>query len=849
MASSSDSDAAFIRLESYLHLHRRRGDATTPETHRRMKDLDNTPGSGGSWNVPDSAMPGFWERYKDILSARVNSHIMEAPITTAAPCLIDLDMQQHDTESTERIYTPELIESFLAAFFNVTRDCLELPEARAYLFERRAGVQKAGRAYKSDGVHIVIPDIILSREEWEFVHARVVEDRRVKELLDPLHKDGAAVCFDNSTLGRNSWYLPGSGKEGVSPYKLTRMYRWTAADGLELSAEPLPPLLEQPELLSIRRRAPKTKMTVEPPRTPAPSNGGRGAGVSTGAASTSSFFSSSPSVDPGATDSVPLDALRRAVMRLGDEYADQYDLWYRTGLAIHHTAHANGYPEEGLELWHAFSRRNPEKYEADPEGVTTLYNAMGAPDDGRAPRTFRSVLYDLALDPANAEFVREMRESLDPDQYHNVKRRFERTHFKVEYPACFVEIWNNNLRIRNETNLRVAFRNIRCVYIDPSDPTKVRRGSFLEVWLNDPDMRTYQMLEFLPPPLVCPPGVYNMWSDFAAARLSPSPEGSAAMFVDHVSLLVDHDPSALAYLLNWLAHAVQRPGELPDTLVILVGVHGSGKNALTDMLKLVIGACLFFSTANPENDIFSRFSIARRNRLFINIDEGNLRVLGRNTDLIKDLVTSKDMVFEEKGITAITVSNFARIIITTNHDNPKVIEWTERRDIIFRGSAERVGDREYFNNLYAYMHSPANQRAIYEFLATRDISGFNPRDRYLTESYMEVRNVHLPMHLLFLAWLVVQPLYATSWVIRMTTADLPHLYNGYIDDGEAKVNARQLGMKVSRVKGIEKFGGAARGFTIDRRVVRRYLLDIGVTTDGNIDLTADLEVFDEPPAL
>ena len=847
--ASSESDAAFIRLESYLQYHKRRGE--TPETHRRMKDLDDTPGSGGTWNVPDSAMPGFWERYKDILNARVNSHIMEAPITTAAPCLIDLDMQQYDTESTARIYTPELMEAFLAAFFNVIRDCLELPEARAYLFERSAGVQKAGRAYKSDGVHIIIPDIILSRDEWVFIHTRVVVDPRVKELLGPLHKDGAAVCFDNSTLGRNSWYLPGSGKEGVAPYKLTKMYRWTAVDGLELSTDPLPPLLEQPELLSIRRRAPKTKMTVEPPRTPAPSNGGRGAAVS-GAASTSSFFSSSPSVgpaDPGAVSSVPLDALRRAVMRLGDEFADRYDLWYRTGLAIHHTAHANGYPDEGLELWHAFSRRNPEKYEADPALVTTVYNAMGEPDDGRVPRTYRSVLYDLALTPANAEFVREAREALDPEQYHNVKCKFERAQFKVMHPVCFVEIWNNVLRIRNETNLRIAFRDLRCVSADPEDPSKVKRGGFLDVWLNDPAKRRYEVLDFLPPPLECPVDVYNMWGGFAAARLQPSPEGSAGMFVDHVSLLVDHDPSAHVYLLNWLAHAVQRPGELPDTLLILVGVHGSGKNALTDMLKLVVGAPLFFSTANPENDIFSRFSIARRNRLFINIDEGNMRVLGRNTDLIKDLVTSKDMVFEEKGIAAMTVSNFARIIITTNHANPKVIEWTERRDIVFHGSADRVGDREYFRELYAYMHTPANQRAIYDFLAARDLSGFDPRNRYLTESYMEVRNVHLPVHLLFIAWLVVQPAYASSWVIRMTTADLTALYNTYIDDGEAKVNARQLGMKLSGIRGIERFGGAARGFTIDRRVVRRYLLDSGVTTDGNIDLTADLELVDELPPL
>ena len=42
--------------------------------------------------------------------------------------------------------------------------------------------------------------------------------------------------------------------------------------------------------------------------------------------------------------------------------------------------------------------------------------------------------------------------------------------------------------------------------------TKVR--GFLDQWLQDNNMHRYDKMDFIPPPLMCPPNVHNKWRPF-----------------------------------------------------------------------------------------------------------------------------------------------------------------------------------------------------------------------------------------------------------------------------------------------------------------------------------------------
>ena len=49
-----------------------------------------------------------------------------------------------------------------------------------------------------------------------------------------------------------------------------------------------------------------------------------------------------------------------------------------------------------------------------------------------------------------------------------------------------------------------------------------KKKSFISKWLTDATIRTYERINFLPPPLQCPTDVYNLWTGFAAERMTCS---------------------------------------------------------------------------------------------------------------------------------------------------------------------------------------------------------------------------------------------------------------------------------------------------------------------------------------
>jgi putative DNA primase/helicase len=207
-------------------------------------------------------------------------------------------------------------------------------------------------------------------------------------------------------------------------------------------------------------------------------------------------------------------------------------------------------------------------------------------------------------------------------------------------------------------------------------------------------------------------------------------------FLRHAAVLCNNVPQHTEYLLKYLAHIVQYPGQLFNVAIVLKSiVEGVGKNTFLDFfMKLVLGKDLSYESANPVRDLFSRFSQGRKERLMIVINETNGKDTHAFSKQIKDMIMLTTYNHEEKGIRPIKMNNYARLIFTTNNDVPVKIEQHDRRFVVFEASNELVGNAEYFRNFAKYAADPNNALAVYEYLKSLDLTTIHlANDRPKTE--------------------------------------------------------------------------------------------------------------------
>ena len=325
----------------------------------------------------------------------------------------------------------------------------------------------------------------------------------------------------------------------------------------------------------------------------------------------------------------------------------------------------------------------------------------------------------------------------DERKYKEAKLEFEKTHFKIKRPVGFVRQTESELQLLSRKELFDLYENMF-----------VGAEQFVKLWLRDPEIRTYERFDFLPPPLKCPVDVLNTWSGFEAARITET-MGRPNPFVEHLRRLFGRDSQ---YVLKWLASLVQQPGKHTAVALVVVGGQGTGKTTTFELfMKKVLGSRYFGQTNNPENDLFSRFGFLKDSKILVVVDDFNVGTLKMNADPFKSYITGETLPFESKGKMSIELLNCANFVLTTNKHDPVKLDADDRRYAVLEVSDKLKGNHAYFSKLYRYLDRPENIRAIYDLLSDIDISGTNfQAERPITELYQEIKNMSVDKELMFL---------------------------------------------------------------------------------------------------
>ena len=207
------------------------------------------------------------------------------------------------------------------------------------------------------------------------------------------------------------------------------------------------------------------------------------------------------------------------------------------------------------------------------------------------------------------------------------------------------------------------------------------------------------------------------------------------------------------YILNWMAHLIQKPWIKMKTSMVLQGTEGCGKGMIIQILGKIVGYKHFYQPTDIS-DLLGNFNSMLENKLLVYANEmlwgGDKKAAG----VLKKLLTEERMTLNEKNMPKREVSNCINWFFDSNESWIVPAGCRERRYSVFK-----VGN-------FIYTLTPAELERIYNFcpysfakvLYTRNISGFNPHKHLSTDGLKEQKQLTMcPVHKFWLSMIENQP--------------------------------------------------------------------------------------------
>lgn len=336
----------------------------------------------------------------------------------------------------------------------------------------------------------------------------------------------------------------------------------------------------------------------------------------------------------------------------------------------------------------------------------------------------------------------------NPLSFKNLRFDFEQNKFVVKHPLQYVtELKTDTGEIKLDRCCRTGFSNkYENIWIEEidEDGDKLTPIPFMKCWLSCPQRRTYEKLDFIPRPLVCPKDTYNLYTGMQYEKITVAPDNNIEVFLDHLRVLSGDDQTELVYKyqLNYLAHMLQKPGELPKTAILWNSPPGAGKNLFIDGIgKHIIGTKYTLSTENAERFV-GKWRDTNNKFLGVYNEASSKDTFGLDGK-IKALITEPTLDWEEKNEKAVQMNSFIRMFFLTNKDNGVRIDPGDRRFQVIE--ITKVHDREYFERLGAAFENPAKVLGFANYLLNVDISTWQSQDnRVMTDYYTAMKSINIP---------------------------------------------------------------------------------------------------------
>lgn len=220
----------------------------------------------------------------------------------------------------------------------------------------------------------------------------------------------------------------------------------------------------------------------------------------------------------------------------------------------------------------------------------------------------------------------------------------------------------------------------------------------------------YSGIIFAPYPAPAGPNDFNMYY----GRTLESQEGDSEAIQDFLFEVVCKGRSDVwDWMILYLAHMVQRPGEKPGTALIATGDGGIGKGTLGEIIKRLTYP--HFKLIENDGHLFGQYAGEHLSKcIAVHLTEA-MTATQKLSKATKGLATSPTIQVEPKGMNMFEVESYLRLYIEGNSKNVVMIEGngSERRYFVFEMSSERKGDKSYFDKLYGHINGEQMKAFLY----------------------------------------------------------------------------------------------------------------------------------------
>ena len=321
------------------------------------------------------------------------------------------------------------------------------------------------------------------------------------------------------------------------------------------------------------------------------------------------------------------------------------------------------------------------------------------------------------------------------------------------------EVWNpslgrNVMEVQGFDHFRNRYMN-RAVSIGTKTtksgkevPQEMPAG---EWWLRHSMRRQYRSIVFMPKGDAG--GSYNLWKGYACEARP----GDWSLLREHIrSVLCRGVDEHFAYLLGWMANAVQNPGEPGHTVPVLRGPQGCGKSIFGHHFGHLFGRHYFYAT-KPE-DVLGKFNSHLRETVFLFADEAFFAGDPRNARQLKAIVTDPFLTIELKGVNKEQSPNCLHCIMAGNDEWIIQADKDDRRYFVLDALGTHANDHAYFAQIKEQMQRGGYSAMLHDLL-TMDLSKFNVRAKPDTSGLQRQKNFSMDAE--------------TKWILHLLREGIP----------------------------------------------------------------------------
>ena len=310
----------------------------------------------------------------------------------------------------------------------------------------------------------------------------------------------------------------------------------------------------------------------------------------------------------------------------------------------------------------------------------------------------------------------------DPLYYDNYKIEFEKKHAKIISQSQFISYnsYTNSYQYFKKQNMLDSYEHIKVKVIKQdakTDDYNIVEVAFIQTWLKDSNIRSYDDIEILPPPLKCPSNIFNLWTGYDMEKIEnyEKDEEAIEFFKNHLKIMCNHDEVVTNYILNWVGQMIQYPAIKPGVVPTFIAKQGAGKGSINNLIIKLLGKSKTLYTSTPSQHVWGNFNGLMINSIFVNLDELKKKEFNGSDDVYKSLITEPSIVINQKGQKQKTLNSFHRILNTTNNGNALYFPKDNRRDLVTQSSNELIGNNDYFDKFYAYLDNVDAMKSVFEY--------------------------------------------------------------------------------------------------------------------------------------